>query len=88
MMLSPLVLLLVATIAQDPQPARTPAQAELVVDADGARSLVTRGVRWLTETQHEDGSWGTGAIDSVQFVGFAVETYYDFQLGANATSPT
>jgi hypothetical protein len=81
----PLLLALAAVAPQDTalDPAdkyRTPP----AVDADEARTRVARGVRWLTETQHADGSWGTGAIDSVQFIGFSVETYYAFQLGANA----
>ena len=65
-------------------PAEAPHAAPLAVDADGARTRVSSAVRWLLDNQREDGAWGVGAIDSVQFVGFSVETYYDFQLGANA----
>lgn len=63
--------------------ASTQGSASMKVDADGARTYVTRGVRWLRENQNPDGSWGSGAIDSVQFVGFSPETYYCFKLGAN-----
>jgi len=82
-----LVPLLFATLplgSQDipPEQPRTP----LVVDADETRTRIARGVRWLTKEQHPDGSWGSGAIDSVQFTMFSVETYYAFQLGANSLS--
>jgi Prenyltransferase and squalene oxidase repeat len=56
----------------------------LAVDADQVRTRVARAVGWLEKEQHPDGSWGTGAMDSVQFTNFSVETYYAFQLGANA----
>jgi len=56
----------------------------LAVDADQVHTRVARAVGWLEKEQHPDGSWGTGAIDSVQFTNFSVETYYAFQLGANS----
>jgi hypothetical protein len=83
-MLSPLLLALVPLAAQEGQAAQPAPQAQRTVGADETRSLIVRGVGWLTDTQNENGSWGTGAIDSVQFVGFSVETYYAFQLGANS----
>jgi len=72
------------TPAQAPQGEEAVYQAPLAVDADEARTRVARGVGWLLKEQRPDGAWGVGAIDSVQFIGFAVETYYAFQLGANA----
>jgi hypothetical protein len=65
---------------QDPA-AEKPAPEGL--GADAARSSIQLSSRWLLSNQHPNGSWGSGANDSVQFDGFSVETYYDFQLAAN-----
>jgi hypothetical protein len=65
-----------------PDESRAPAQ--LVVDVDEARTRIGKGAEWLAKRQHPDGSWGSGAADSVQFLFFSVETYYAFQLGANS----
>jgi hypothetical protein len=75
--------------AQQAPPAdRGPAQdrpvAPLAVDADEARTRLGKAAEWLTKQQHPDGSWGSGAADSVQFLMFSVETYYAFQVGANS----
>jgi hypothetical protein len=82
-----LATLVLATLWAAPQEARDPKEkyrTPMAVGVDEARTRVSRGVRWLTEGQHENGSWGSGAIDSVQFTMFSVETYYAFQLGANS----
>jgi len=50
---------------------------------DEARSSLRRGAEYLQKEQHPDGSWGSGAIDSVQFIGFSPETYYAFKMAAN-----
>lgn len=50
---------------------------------DEARSSLRRGAEYLQKEQHPDGSWGSGAIDSVQFDGFSPETYYAFKMAAN-----
>lgn len=79
-------LLALALLACPPQDGATPSRpaAPLALDADQTRTRIQRGVEWLRKEQHPDGSWGSGAIDSVQFTGFSVETYYAFKLGANA----
>jgi hypothetical protein len=78
-------LALVAPLQDAPAPptASGLGSTPMKVDADGVRTYVARGVRWLRESQHEDGSWGSGAMDSVQFTIFSPETYYCFQVGAN-----
>jgi hypothetical protein len=58
--------------------------AQLVVDVDEARTRLGKAVAWLAKEQHPDGSWGSGAADSVQFLIFSVETYYAFQVAANS----
>ena len=78
-------LVLALALSAAPQdPAAPSPKAPLAVDADEVRTRVVRAVEWLHREQRPDGAWGVGAIDSVQFTGFAVETYYAFQLGANA----
>jgi hypothetical protein len=85
-MLNAFVALALVALPQD-APARPTASSHgstpMRVDADGARTYVARGAKWLRESQHPDGSWGNGAIDSVQFTMFSPETYYCFQVGAN-----
>jgi hypothetical protein len=51
--------------------------------ADEARTSIRKAADYLLAEQHPDGSWGSGAIDSVQFDGFSPETYYAFKLAAN-----
>ncbi len=65
-------------------PAATPKSAELAVDVDEARTRLGKAVGWLLAEQRPDGAWGSGAIDSVQFTSFSVETYYVFQYAANS----
>lgn len=69
---------------QEVEDARKAPPPLLAVDADEVRTRVARAVEWLHKEQRPDGAWGSGAMDSVQFTMFAVETYYAFQLGANA----
>jgi hypothetical protein len=51
--------------------------------ADEARSSVRKAAEYLMHEQRPDGSWGSGAMDSVQFVNFSPETYYAFKMAAN-----
>ncbi len=52
--------------------------------ADQAREVYERVLGYLLESQHEDGSWDVGAPDSLQELGFAIETYYAWHLAAHA----
>lgn len=78
------------SLAQQPATAPAPAPggasvpAQLAVGVDEARTRVARAVKWLLDEQRPDGAWGSGAIDSLQFTGFSVETYYAFQYAANS----
>ena len=82
------LLIALATLSapvQDSEEA-APGRVPLSVDADEARTRITRAVAWLEREQRDDGAWGHAAMDSVQFTGFSVETYYAFQLAANGVA--
>ena len=68
--------------AAAPKPAPS-AAAQQGPGADEALTSMKRASEYLQKEQHPDGSWGSGAIDSVQFDGFSPETYYAFKLAAN-----
>ncbi len=51
--------------------------------ADEARTSIKKAGEYLVKEQHPDGSWGSGAADSVQFIGFSPETFYAFKMAAN-----
>jgi hypothetical protein len=54
-------------------------------NADDARTVLQRAVKFLLEKQNKDGSWCSDAIETLSEAsfGFAVETWYCFKLGAN-----
>lgn len=58
--------------------------AQRALGVEDVRARVNLASKWLLDTQRPDGAWGAGVIDSVQFIGFSVETYYVFQYGANS----
>ena len=62
---------------------RTPVEVPESLDADAARVVSDRALTYLVDRQNEDGSWGTGALDSTMEFGFSVETFYDWNLAAN-----
>ena len=51
-----------------------------------ARVVVDRSLAYLIEKQHENGSWGTGALDSTLEMGFSVETFYAWNLSAHGVA--
>ena len=75
------------SIAQEEEAASAPAREPLaarVQSVDDALSSISRAARYLVEKQNPDGSWGSGAADSVQWLLFSVETFKAFQVGSNA----
>jgi hypothetical protein len=64
--------------------AATPALQSPDVGGDEARTSMKKAAAYLEREQHPDGSWGSGAADSVQFLFFSPEAFYDFQFAANA----
>jgi hypothetical protein len=63
-------------------PPRPAADAELSTKAAAAAGA-DRALAFLVATQHPDGSWGSHSTDSLFDAGFAVETYYCYQVGAH-----
>ncbi len=59
------------------------AQTPETLEADAARQGLDRALSYLLRAQHPDGSWGN-AVPTVLELGFAPETFYDWNLAANA----
>jgi hypothetical protein len=51
---------------------------------EAAREGLGRSIAWLVERQNPDGSWATGALDGLLELGFSVESFYSWQVAANA----
>lgn len=66
------------------EPAEPERRAPREESVDDALTSISRAARYLVQTQNPDGSWGSGAADSVQWLLFSVETFKAFQVGANA----
>jgi hypothetical protein len=83
-----LVLLPAAAPTQEPgtRPAvKTPlADTPATLDADTARTSITRALAWITKNQRPDGAWAVGSTDSLQVTFFNSETHFAFQYGASA----
>lgn len=70
---------------EDPSP--LPAAEEpppKTAGVEQAREAYERVLGYLLASQHEDGSWDSGAPDCLQEIGFAIETYYAWHLAAHA----
>ncbi len=49
-----------------------------------ARAAADRALDWLVETQREDGSWSSSALEGVLELGFSVESFYAWKVAADA----
>jgi hypothetical protein len=49
-----------------------------------AEPALDKALEWLVSGQNEDGSWGTGAMDSTMELGFSVESFYAWQVASHA----
>lgn len=52
-------------------------------DASEARAASDRALAWLVAGQHEDGSWGSGSLETLFEYGFSVESFYAWQVAAH-----
>lgn len=48
------------------------------------RAARERALAWLLENQNEDGSWAHGVLDGLLELGFSIESFYSWQVAANA----
>ena len=76
-----------AAAAQDARPEevdlRLGGEAPESMTAEQARRALDLALRFLVRDQHPDGTWGMFAPSDVMELGFAAETYYDWNLSAN-----
>ncbi|NRA95431.1 MAG: hypothetical protein HRU14_04405, partial [Planctomycetes bacterium] len=85
-----LLLVLTACLAlpgQVPKPKPRPSTQlafPATLDADAARASRDRALDWLVRNQRKDGSWAHGVITGLLDSGYAVASFYDWKLGANA----
>ncbi|MCA8941021.1 MAG: terpene cyclase/mutase family protein [Planctomycetes bacterium] len=54
------------------------------LDVDAARDGAARLLGFLVTSQNENGSWGNGVLDGPIELGYSIETYYAWNLAANA----
>jgi hypothetical protein len=55
-------------------------EAAPTLSADDARTAVSRAAKFLQKSQNADGSWASGAMESVLEAEFSVESFYDWQM--------
>ncbi len=66
-------------------PAQAPeSKSDATADVAAARDGVDRALAFLVKVQQKDGSFGPGVLENLMDSGFSVETYYDYQLAADA----
>jgi hypothetical protein len=53
------------------------------MDAEPARRALERSLEWFVAGQHADGTWGTFVPSDLMELGFAAESYYDWNLASN-----
>ena len=81
------LLLLFPVLAQDPEiPVDTHVEREVpeTMTAEEAKVALGRALSWMVDYQNEDGSFATATIEVGLEAGFAVETYYAWQLASQA----
>jgi hypothetical protein len=64
-----------AAVASTPEPAAT---------APDARAAADKALAYLVTEQRSNGAWAYGACDTLHELGFAVETFYAWQVAAQA----
>ena len=77
---SALWLVVASTSASDHQKG----SAAATLEASDARESLDRALTYLVTTQHEDGSWASGAIEGLLDSGYSVASFYDWQVAAHA----
>jgi hypothetical protein len=61
-----------------------PALLPATLPPEAARASADRAIAWLVADQNPDGSWTTGAAETLAELGFSVESFYAWQVAAHA----
>jgi len=72
-----------STGAQELEVVRERGDVPKTLSSEQARVVADRSLEYLLSTQNEDGSWGTGALDTPLEYGFSPETFYAWQMSAH-----
>jgi len=54
------------------------------MSVDDARTAMNKALDHLLASQNEDGSWGSGVMESLQEYGFSVESFYSWKVATSA----
>jgi hypothetical protein len=72
----------------EPAPKKAPAKegAADLASKEAAQAGAARAIDWLVTNQHPNGSWGGASCQSLFDDGYAIDTYFAYQVGAHGVA--